>query len=121
LELATIASVGTPGATTIGTTTDAGAIAIPVASAVGFAVGQTITIDTGANTETATIFNIGRRGSPTITVNAPLTHGHKAGAHVSGSGITFSSALKLPHAAGTPIATDIPTPGVPNKYSNRVK
>jgi hypothetical protein len=121
LELATIASVGTPGATTIGTTTDAGATAIPVASAVGFAVGQTITIDTGANTETAAILNVGRMGSSTITVNAPLTHGHNPGAHVSGSGITFSSALKLPHAAGTPIATDIPTPGAPNKYSNRVK
>ena len=55
LETAVIATVGTAGATTVGAATDAGATVIPVASGFGFTAGQTITIDSGANQETAVV------------------------------------------------------------------
>ena len=54
-ETATIAKVGTPGGTTVGTATEVGATAIPVASSAGFSAGQTITIDSGANRESAVV------------------------------------------------------------------
>ncbi len=61
LETAVIATVGTAGATTVGAATDVGATVIPVASATGFTAGQTITIDSGANQETAVVAAAGRR------------------------------------------------------------
>src|SRR4029079_16462660 len=33
--------------------------------------------------------------------------------------ITLTAALTRPHAPGTAVATDPPTPGAPNRYSNR--
>ncbi len=57
-ETAVIATVGTPGGTTVGTATDVGATVIPVASAVGFSAGQTITIDSGTNRETAVVASV---------------------------------------------------------------
>ncbi len=97
LETAVIATVGTAGATTVGTATDVGATVIPVASAIGFSAGQTITIDSGANHETAVVASTtgGRRGGggATITVAAPLTLAHAAGAQVSGTGITLTARI----------------------------
>ncbi|HWJ57410.1 MAG TPA: PQQ-binding-like beta-propeller repeat protein, partial [Vicinamibacterales bacterium] len=120
VETAVVATVGTPGATTVGTATEVGATVVPVASAVGFSAGQTITIDTGANEETAVVAAAaGGRGGARITVVAPLTRAHALGAQVSGSGITLTVALTRPHAPGTAVATDPPTPGAPNRYSNR--
>jgi hypothetical protein len=59
----------------------------------------------------------GRGGAAAaITVTAPLTRAHAAGAPISGSGITLATALAKPHAAGAPVATHVPTPGAPNKY-----
>jgi hypothetical protein len=124
LETAAIASVGTPGATTIGTATSVGATMIPVAGAFGFTAGQTITIDSGANQETAVVASTaggrGGRGGPgggaSITVAAPLTLAHAAGAQVSGSGITLTAPLAKAHASGTPVAAGLPTPGAPNQY-----
>ncbi len=121
-----IATVGTAGATAVTTATTAGATAIPVASGAGFAPGQTITIDTGGNQETAvvTTANFGGRGGrggagPTITVTAPLKSAHAIGAQVSGSGITLTQPLTKPHGIGTQIASDLPTPGAPNKFRKR--
>ena len=120
LETAVIATVGTAGATTAGAATDAGATVIPVASGIGFSAGQTITIDSGANQETAVVVAAGGgRGGATITVAAPLTHAHAAGAQVSGSGITLTAALTQAHASGAQVASDVPTPGAPNKYARR--
>jgi non-reducing end alpha-L-arabinofuranosidase len=116
LETAVIATVGTAGASTVGTATGAGATDIPVASANGFHDGQTITIDSGANSETAVIASIRRFGATTITVTAPLTHAHAAGAQVSGTGITLNSALTRAHASGAQVTDNVPTPGAPNKY-----
>ena len=115
-EIAVIATVGTPGATTVDTATGVGATAIPVANAFGFRPGQTITIDSGANSETAVVASGGRRGAPAITIAEPLKYAHGAGAQVSGTGITLTTALARAHASGAQVADDIPTPGAPNRY-----
>jgi hypothetical protein len=125
IETAVIATVGTAGATTVGAATNVGATVIPVASGAGFAAGQTITIDSGANHETAVVASTtgggrggGRGGAgATITVAAPLKSAHAAGAQVSGSGITLTTALTQAHASGAQVASNVPTPGAPNKYS----
>jgi hypothetical protein len=117
LETAVIATVGTAGATTVGTATNAGATVIPVASGMGFSPGQTITIDSGANHETAVVASTtGGRGGATISVAAPLTFAHAAGAQVSGSGITLTAALTRAHDSGAQVASNVPTPGAPNQY-----
>jgi hypothetical protein len=124
-ETGVIATVGTAGATTVGASTNAGVTVIPVAAGFGFAPGQAITIDSGANHETAVVAaaNGGRGGrggaapvGATITVAAPLKFAHATGAQVSGTGITLTAALTKPHDTGAPVASDLPTPGAPNKY-----
>jgi hypothetical protein len=118
LETAVIAMVGTAGATTAGAATNVGATVIPVASAAGFSAGQTVTIDSGASHETAVVASTtgGGRGGARITVAAPLTFAHAAGAQVSGTGITLTAALTRAHASGAQVSNDVPTPGGPNKY-----
>jgi non-reducing end alpha-L-arabinofuranosidase len=138
-ETAVIATVGTPGATTVSTATDANATTIPVANAMGFSPGQTITIDSGANAETAVVASVaggrggrggfggpggpgGGRGGPggattTITVASPLRLAHAVGAQVSGTGITLTTALTKAHASGAQVGGNGPTPGAPNQYS----
>jgi hypothetical protein len=121
LETAVIATVGTAGATTAGAATDVGATSIPVAGAIGFSAGQSISIDSGANHETAVVVSVsGGRGGARITVAAPLTFAHAAGAQISGTGITLTAALTRAHAGGAQVVTDVPTPGAPNKYSRRL-
>jgi hypothetical protein len=128
-ETAVIAIIGTTGGTTVGTATTVGATVIPVASVEGFSVGQTITIDNGGNGETAVIAAItaprGRQGAPgapgtaptiSITVTVALTKAHDVGVQVSGSGITFAAPLTKAHTNGVQIASDLPTPGEPNRY-----
>ncbi|MBG0858396.1 MAG: lamin tail domain-containing protein [Bacteroidales bacterium] len=126
-ETAVIAGVGTPGGTTMGTSTSAGKKVILVASVEGFNPGQTITIGSGKNFETVLIATIapGRRrfgGAPgnipadTIKVTAPLKYGHAAGSQVSGSGITLAGPLTMAHENGTQVASGLPTPGEPNQY-----
>jgi hypothetical protein len=123
LETAVIATVGTAGATTAGAATAVGATVIPVAGGAGFTAGQTIIIDSGGNHETAVVASTtggGRGGgSATITVAAPLTFAHAAGAQVSGTGITLTAALTRAHASGAQVAGSIPTPGAPNQYYRR--
>jgi hypothetical protein len=139
-ETATIATVGTPGATTVGTAVEAGATVIPVGNSAGFSPGQTITIDSGTNLETAMVQSAtggrrggrggfgggpgGRGGGPggaTITVSSPLKFAHAADAQVSGSGITFAGALTKAHSSGAQVAGGIPTPGAPNQYARRTR
>jgi hypothetical protein len=121
LETAVIATVGTPGATTVDTATSVGATSIPVANALGFRPGETVTIDSGANSETAVVAAGGRRGAAAIAVAEPLKYAHGAGAQVSGTGITLTAALTHAHASGAPVADNIPTPGAPNRYSRRTQ
>ena len=115
-EKATIATVGTAGAARVITATAAGANVVPASNANGFREGQTITIDSGADSETAEVLSIRRFGATSITVSAPLTHQHAAGAQVSGSGITLSGPLTRAHAEGAQVNGDVPTPGTPNQY-----
>jgi non-reducing end alpha-L-arabinofuranosidase len=116
LETATIATVGTAGATTTTAVTAAGAAVIPVGSAAGFSAGQNITIDS----EAAVVASLaGGRGGATITVASPLKSAHQAGAQVSGSGITLTAALTRSHASGSQIVGNVPTPGAPNQYQRR--
>jgi hypothetical protein len=116
LEDATIATVGTPGATTLRTATGAGATLLPGTDAIGFSKGQTITIDSGANSETAVVSSARNFRGASITIAAPLARAHAAGAQVSGSGISLVTALTRAHASGAQVSTDVPTPGAPNQY-----
>jgi len=87
---------------------------LEVSSVDGFNVGDTISIDTGANQETRTVtdiypgrcFPFGCFGQPSLTVDSPLTIVHSAGAPVldlayPGTGVDFTPALQYPHAALT--------------------
>ena len=90
----------------MGAATNVGATVIPVAGGAGFSAGQTITIDSGANRETAVVASStggGRGGAgrgATITVAAPLTLPHAAGAQVFGSGITLTAPSRRAHQRG---------------------
>ncbi len=118
-EAAVIATIGTPGATTVETAIGIGARTIPVGNAVGFRPGQTITIDSGANSETAVVVSGGRRGAPAITIAEPLKYAHGDGAEVSGTGITLTTPLAHAHASGTQVADNYPTPGAPNRHHRK--
>ena len=117
LETAVIASVGTPGATTVRGAVAAGATVIPVANAMGFSDGQTITIGSGADQETAVVVSTMRFRNASITVASPLAHAQAAGAEVAGSGITLSAPLAHAHGREAQVTGDIATPGAPNQYS----
>jgi hypothetical protein len=123
MEMATIATVGTAGATVVGASTSAGTTVIPIANPAGFGAGQTITIDSGSNAETAIVADTGRggrgAGALTIALTSPLRLAHAAGVQVSGTGITLAAALTKPHASGAQVTDNLPTPGAPNKYSMR--
>jgi hypothetical protein len=116
LEDATIATVGTAGATTVRNATDVGATVLPAANVTGFKKGESITIDSGASAETAVVSSVRGFGGGTITVAAPLAREHSAGVQISGSGINLASALARAHAPGAQISNDLPTPGAPNQY-----
>ena len=121
-ETRVIAAVGTPGATAVGTVTNVGATAIKVADATSFKNGQHITIGVGAASEeavveTTEVIPVWRSGADVITVSAPLSRAHEAGAQVSGSGVTLTTALTRPHANGTQVYGEAPTPGTQNQYS----
>lgn len=115
-ETAVIATIGTPGFTTLNSAVAAGATSLAVANALGFRPGQTVTVGEGAEQETATVAAGARRGAPTITLSAPLRSAHAAETPVAGTGISLAAPLSRPHAAGAQIADSLPTPGAPNKY-----
>jgi non-reducing end alpha-L-arabinofuranosidase len=135
-ETVSIAAIGTPGGTTISAASTGGAtiVAVPIGTTEGFSAGQTVTVGNGAERETATIAAIiaprrrffggganANRTVPTdtLTFTAPLKNSHAAGAQVSGTGITLSTPLSMPHEGGAPLASDIPTPGEPNRYTRK--
>jgi len=79
------------GPTPLAAAADVGATTIKVGSVSGLTAGKTITIDAGANAETATIAAAGTAGA-------------------GGTGLTLTTALTLPHAVGAtvygPTSTD---------------
>lgn len=116
-ERATVANVGTPGATTTEGATAAGGTTIPVPNPFGFRAGQTITVREGAEQETAVVAAGGRRGVRAISVESPLKFAHASGTQVAGTGITLITGLTRTHALGAQLADDLPTPGAANEYS----
>jgi len=117
-EIAVIAAVGSPGATTATEATTAGAIAMSVAGRKGFDKGQTVVIGEGAEAEEAVIADIHSRGaSHWLVFAAPLQRPHAAGVAVSGTGLRSTGPLRQAHEAGVQITTDLPTPGKPNRYA----
>jgi len=56
-----------------------------------------------------------------LTLQAPLTRAHDAGASVSGTGLVFTRPLAKAHPAGTVMtaAGDLATPGAPNNGVRR--
>ncbi len=121
-ETAVIATVGTPGATTVGTATERRCDRHPRRQRDGLYRGPDHHHrqwrepgDGGCRFHQAEVGR-GGPGGATITVSAPLTSAHAAGAQVSGSGITLTAALTKAHASGAQVATSLPTPGTPNRY-----
>jgi non-reducing end alpha-L-arabinofuranosidase len=127
-ENVTIAAVGTAGGTRVTAATKVGATVIPVENITGFSAGQTITIGSGENMESVVVasttnrrFGFGRpqtESGPTtfITVTSPTKKRHNVDEEVAGSGISFENPLSKEHAFGVQIASNIPTPGAPNKF-----
>ena len=120
-ESAVIASVGTAGATSMTTETSLGTNEILVPSVNGIAEGETITIDAGANAETAVVASTSSWGESRITLAQPLTMAHPAGTPISGTGITLNAPLARAHAIGAPITDNLPTPGAPNRFADRMQ
>lgn len=84
----------TPTSTTLNGSTSAGATSITVTSATGFATGQEVIIDTGANIEVRKISNV---VSTTITVADALYFPHSSGVAVStATTTTLNGALTAP-------------------------
>jgi len=84
---------GTPNMTAPVTTTTTAAVlinatVIPVTSATGFAVGQTITIDTGLLAEQKRIVSI---SSLNITVDSAISQNHASGVNVTTAGLTSTT------------------------------
>jgi non-reducing end alpha-L-arabinofuranosidase len=128
-EAGVIATIGTPGGTSVNAATEAGTKLILVRSVAGFSAGQTITVGSGSNLENATIASIAaarrRFGNPnnntpdSIVVTAPLKNAYAVGIQVSGSGITLAAPLTKAHDNGAPIGSHLPTPGEPNQYARK--
>jgi len=78
--------LGASPSTTLSAAADPGATNVKVASVTNFAVGQPLTIDSGAGAEQVTITSVGTAGG-------------------GGSGITFTPALATAHASGATIST----------------
>ena len=93
-ENATVSAVGTPTTnSTIRTAVLAGATTVTASStsaAANIRAGDTITIDSGASAETATVKSV---SGSTITLNSGLANPHAAGATLFdiGTGVTLSS------------------------------
>jgi hypothetical protein len=127
VETATIASVGTAGAVKSAEAVAAGETVIPLASPagvpgnqLGFIAGQAVTIGEGDRSEMSTVLAVqGGPGAARMMIAQPLRSAHPGGTLVAGTGITLAGALAKSHAANTQISTDQPTPGAPNRYSQR--
>lgn len=117
-ETASVASVGTSGATTVRVGTEQGSTEVQIVSPAGFKPGQAITIGEGVNGEDAVISAVqgGRQGAR-IIVSAPLGRAHAAGTQVAGSGITLVTPLARAHPDGSAVIAEVPTPGARNVYS----
>lgn len=106
-ETVTIASVGTPAGapTTIVAPAGAGATNIKVASVNGFAVGEPVTIDTGARTERATVTTVGTQAGPATTIVAPAAPGDTNVKVASTNGLVVGEQLAIGTGSRAEVAT----------------
>jgi non-reducing end alpha-L-arabinofuranosidase len=93
-----------------------GATVLHTANVTGFSKGQKISIDDGANSETAVVSSIRARGGAPITLATPLARVHASGGQISGSGISLTTPLSRTHTSGAQVSDSVPTPGAPNQY-----
>jgi hypothetical protein len=125
-ETAVIASVGTAGLGGTGITLKAptkiahvgpvavtqipaqsGSTNLKLVSVAGIAPGDSLTIDTGANTQTVTVTAVGTAGSDGtgVTVRPALSGDHTGtvAVHDDGTGVSFKPALAAGHVAGAAV------------------
>jgi hypothetical protein len=74
-------------ASTVANATAAGANSVTVASATGFAAGQSVAVDTAGNQDNMTISAV---SGNTITFSSPLAHAHAAGVPVGLRTVTWT-------------------------------
>lgn len=128
-ESAVVGTIGTAGSTNLTSSVEKGNRTIYVSGSQGFNVGQNVIISNGESQEKAVVVSIaaarrrfgGRNNnapapSDTIMVSSPLKNAYATGAQLSGTGITLTSPLKNEHKSGELIASDLPTPGMPNRF-----
>jgi hypothetical protein len=128
-ESAVIGTLGTPGSTTLTAPAEKGTSIVYVSSAQGFNIGQRIVIGHSDQQEKSVIISIatarrrygGRNANipvppDTLKVAVPLKRSYEAGVSLSGTGITLTAPLKKEHFSGEQLASDLPTPGMPNRY-----
>ena len=96
-------------ATTLSAASAAGATNIKVASVAGFGGGQTITIDTGANLETAVIATVGTPGGSTVSADANA--GATAISVTSPAGFTAGQTITIDSGANRETAVVVSTTG----------
>ena len=128
LETAVITAVGTSGsggtgitlaapltlahasASAVAAITPAGATNIKVASISGLAAGLSLTIDTGANLETAVVASVGTAGAAGtgVTLTSALAFTHTGAAAITWvpTGITLTAPLTKAHQTGADVVTD---------------
>lgn len=138
MEPATIAIIGTPGNTALSANAEAGTTKILVSSAQNFTAGQSVILGEGVQSEKATVIAIsasnrrmgGNRragmGAPnggnfqmpsdTLTLSAPIKNAYVAGKKLTGTGVTLAAPLKKDHAEGESMLSNVPTPGMPNRF-----
>ncbi|AXB80147.1 hypothetical protein TQ38_026450 (plasmid) [Novosphingobium sp. P6W] len=126
-ETVTIASVGTAGIIKSSAAVAAGETVIPIGGPKvgsgfrhGFVAGQAVTIGEGASRQATTVLAV--QGGPNglrMTIGDPFRSAQPAGTLVAGTGITLSRALTKDHAVNSQVSSDQPTPGAPNRYSQR--
>lgn len=74
-------------ASTVATATSAGATSVTVASGSGFAAGQSLAVDTGANQDNVTVASV---SGNTVTFTAALAHAHATGVPVGLRTVTWT-------------------------------
>jgi hypothetical protein len=121
-ETLTVATVGSPGLTRAAAPADKGSTVVRVDDARQFVAGQPVIVGSGVDEEQGVVAAVEtgwRTGK--LTLQAPLTRAHDAGASVSGTGLVFTRPLTKAHPAGTVMtaADELATPGAANKPVRR--
>lgn len=105
--VSTVAAVGPQTTVSLAAPAAAGATNFKVSSTTGLFAGHPVTLDTGANLETCVIQSVGGAGAAGtgITVTSALAFPHAAGATVLdiGSGVNLSEPITAAHPAGVPV------------------